>query len=1019
MSSLSRSVGVIGVLIAVSATPVTAQYFGRNKVLYKQLDFKVLKTEHFDIYFYPSAKEGVDIAARMAERWRERLGAQLQHELSGRQPLVLYGSHVDFEQTNLIPGEIGEGTGGVTEALRRRIVLPLAGPLADTDHVIGHELVHAYQFDITTRPDSPPGQTGALALPLWFIEGMAEYLSLGPIDAHTAMWLRDAARDEKLPTVRDLDNPKYFPYRWGHAFWAYVGGKWGDGVIPRLLTVAAATGDARAAIHDVLGVTDKDLSTEWHAAIREAYRRALEATTPPKEVGTAVLRSENGGGALNVGPAISPDGRWIAFLSERGLLSIDLFVADARTGRVVHKLTSTATSPHLSSLQFIYSAGAWDRDSRRLAVASVAKGRATLLTFDAQTGRRLQEITVTGLDEIFNPTWSPDGRSVAVTGMKGGLTDLYLVDLATGGAKALMSDPFADLQPAWSPDGRRIAFVTDRFTTDLGTLTIGSSRLALVEVATGAVTPVDTFSSGTAGKHICPQWSPDGEALYFVSDRDGISNLYRVTLKGDVSQITTVATGLSGITALSPAMSVASGTGVAAFSIYDRGEYQVHTLEVARAGMPPAARVSPVALPPVERQRSEVARALADATSGLPPRQQEYDVNDYRPGLSLEAVGQPTIAFGADRFGAAIGGGLSFYFSDMLGNQSLATAVQLSSGLGGNFSVQNTAAQAAYINRSRRWAWGAIGGQVPYISGGFQTGISTVDGMPALIDRTILFRQTDRSVAGLTAYPFSRAQRVEFQGGVSQISFDQIVQTQAYALNTGRLIFDETETTSLGQSLTLATSSAALVFDTSAFGATSPIAGQRYRFEAAPTFGSIRYAGVLADYRKYFMPATLYTLAVRVLHYGRYGSGGEDSRLFPLFIGYPTLVRGYDVGTFDPSECAPNATSTCPALDRLVGSRLLVGNLEFRFPLLRPFRPGRTGYGPVPVEVGLFADGGVAWNRGERPEFLGGDRQGVSSTGVTLRANFLGFAVGEFAFSRPLQREGRGWIFQFNLAPGF
>src|SRR5262245_4449333 len=230
----------VGTLMAPDAS---AQYFGRNKVQYKNLDFQILKTEHFDIYFYPSARESVDIAARMAERWHARLQKVLGHELRGRQPLVLYASHPDFEQTNAIEGEIGEGTGGVTESIRRRIVLPMGGPLADTDHVIGHELVHAFQFDITTRPDAAPGETGAHRLPLWFIEGMAEYLSIGPIDPHTAMWMRDAARRETLPDIKHLDDPKYFPYRWGQAFWAYVAGRWGDEVVATMLSTAGNTGD--------------------------------------------------------------------------------------------------------------------------------------------------------------------------------------------------------------------------------------------------------------------------------------------------------------------------------------------------------------------------------------------------------------------------------------------------------------------------------------------------------------------------------------------------------------------------------------------------------------------------------------------------------------------------------------------------------------------------------------------------------------------------------------------------------
>jgi outer membrane protein assembly factor BamA len=217
--------------------------------------------------------------------------------------------------------------------------------------------------------------------------------------------------------------------------------------------------------------------------------------------------------------------------------------------------------------------------------------------------------------------------------------------------------------------------------------------------------------------------------------------------------------------------------------------------------------------------------------------------------------------------------------------------------------------------------------------------------------------------------------------------------------------------------LTLASTSAAFVFDTSNFGATSPVQGQRYRLEASPTFGSINFTSLLADYRRYFMPVSFYTIATRVMHYGRYGGASDDARLFPLFVGYPNLVRGYDVNTFDATDCVATATSSCPAFDRLLGSRLLVGNLELRFPLLRPFGVSQRMYGPLPVELALFTDGGVAWNRGERP--FEGDRKGVASAGFAFRVNFLGFAVGEFDFSHPFQRPAQGWVFQFNLSPGF
>ncbi len=1016
--NIGCAIGLAAMLTALlAAAPVSAQYFGRNKVQYRGLTFQVLKTEHFDIYFYPQEKAGVDISARLAERWYARLSRIFAHKLRGRQPLVLYASHPDFEQTNIIQGELSEGTGGVTEPLRRRIVLPLGGPLADTDHVIGHELVHAFQFDMTTNSNAAPGRSGASRLPLWFIEGMAEYLSIGPVDPNTAMWLRDAAQQEKLPSIGKLDDPKYFPYRWGQAFWAYVGGRWGDQVIRQMLGIAASAGDVDVAIEKVLGVKTKELSSDWQTAIRRAYAPVLASTRPPSETGRLVIKGADFGGDLNVGPAISPDGRWIAFLSSRSFFSIDLYVADAATGRIARKLTSTATNPHFSSLQFIYSAGAWDNASRRLAIATVVSGRPTLAIFDVESGRSERELPISTVDEIFNPTWAPDGHAIAFTGMSQGLTDLYIYDLTTSKLRRLTNDAYADLQAAWSPDGRRIAFATDRFSTDLQSLAIGTYRLALLDVESGTIDPVPVFGDAS---NISPQWSPDGSALYFISNRDGIPNLFRLTLStGEIAQLTNVTTGLSGITSSSPAMSVAVQSGITSISVYEGGKYNIYIVDAAvRVARSTVVPTNAAVLPPTDRRPSDVAALLASATLGL-PESVSYPTTGYTPKLSLEGVGQPVIAIGASRFGAAFGGGMSLYFGDMLGNHTLATAVQFSS-LAGNFSMKDTAAQVGYFNEAHRWNWGIVAGQLPYLSGGFQSGLGTTSqGEPIEIDQTIIYRQTERSASGIVAYPLNRAQRIEFSGGLTRISFDQIVQTTAYSLYTGSVLVNDTSETSLAPSLTLGTSAAAFVSDTANFGATSPVQGERYRVEAAPTFGTINFTSLLGDYRRYFMPISFYTVAIRAIHYGRYGGGGEDPRLYPLYLGYPTLVRGYDVNTFNASECVPNTTSQCPAFDRLLGSRLLVGNVEFRFPLLRPFGASRRMYGPLPVELALFADGGVAWNGSEKPSMFGGTREGVSSAGVTFRVNLAGFAVGQFDFVRPLQRPGKGWIFQFNLTPGF
>jgi outer membrane protein assembly factor BamA len=294
-----------------------------------------------------------------------------------------------------------------------------------------------------------------------------------------------------------------------------------------------------------------------------------------------------------------------------------------------------------------------------------------------------------------------------------------------------------------------------------------------------------------------------------------------------------------------------------------------------------------------------------------------------------------------------------------------------------------------------------------------------VDGRPALVQDTLLYRQADRGVTGLVSYPISRAQRIEGSAAYRNLSFDQILRTTAFDLETGAVLLEDRQEQPALDPLRLGQASAALVYDTSTFGATSPILGQRYRLEVTPTFGTLRYTGVLVDYRRYFMPARLYTIAGRVLHYGRYGGDAEDPRMFPLFLGYPSMVRGYDVGSFDANECPVTPDGSCEAFDRLVGSRMLVANLELRFPLLRPFGLREGVYGPVPVEMALFADGGLAWTRDDKPSFAGGDRRGVSSVGVAFRVNALGFAILQFDASKPLQRPGRGWVWQFSMSPGF
>ena len=175
---------LLAVMLAVLGTAgsASAQYFGQNKVQYDDFEFKTYSTDHFDIYFYPEERTAVMDAGRMAERWYQRHSRTFLREFEKRKPLIFYANSADFQQTNAVQGQLGQGTGGVTESIKERVIMPLTGSYAETDHVLGHELVHSFQYDIALRKNNRG--FSLRNLPLWLVEGMAEYLSVGEVDTH-------------------------------------------------------------------------------------------------------------------------------------------------------------------------------------------------------------------------------------------------------------------------------------------------------------------------------------------------------------------------------------------------------------------------------------------------------------------------------------------------------------------------------------------------------------------------------------------------------------------------------------------------------------------------------------------------------------------------------------------------------------------------------------------------------------------------------------------------------------------
>jgi Tol biopolymer transport system component len=581
----ARILATLAVLLC--ATRLDAQqYFGMNQVQYKHFDWQVIETEHYLVHYYPEERVLAMQAARMAERSYARLSKIMDHQFREKKPIILFASRSEFGQNN-VTGDLGEGTSGVTEYSRDRLILPFTGDLGSFEHVLAHEMVHEFQYDIFSR-----GKAGAnmqslnqIDPPLWFIEGMAEYLSGGPGHTLTASWLRDAAVNGNVPTLEQMtERPdKYFPYRYGQAFWEYVGERWGDAAIGEILQNSTTLGVARA-FQRQLGLTLHELSDEWREAVNAKYLPQAAVLDRPRSFAQPLLTEKKSGGQIFLAPSLSNDGNRIAFLSngneKRGELFIDLWLADAHTGKRIKRLVQSTTNPNFEELRLLYSQSSFSNDGRTLAFTAQREGKDVLYLMDVATANVRARLDLP-VDAVWSPVWSPDDKQIAFSGSHGGISDLYIVNADGKGLRQLTNDLYGDLQPAWSPDGRRLAFATDRGPeTDLSVLKFSKWRIAVMDVQTGAIEVLP----GQAGLNLNPQWSPDGAELAFISDRTGIPNVFLYDFAARQHyQITNVLGGVSAITEYSPAISWARGADRMAFTYFEKGDYTVWAFDNPRS----------------------------------------------------------------------------------------------------------------------------------------------------------------------------------------------------------------------------------------------------------------------------------------------------------------------------------------------------------------------------------------------------------------------------------------------------
>ncbi len=1027
-------------LIVLTGQNSYSQYFGQNKMRYKKLDFKVYDIPHFNLYYYLKNDSMMNWLANETEVWYKLHQKVLPDTFARKNPVIFYNNHPEFQQTTAINGEIGVGTGGVTEAFKQRVVMPIMQLNQQTRHVLGHELVHAFQYRLVMEGQDTTRLENIGNIPLWMIEGMAEYLSIGKRDAFTAMWMRDAYSRNDIPSLKQMTEQsyKYFPYRYGQAFWSYIGSTYGDTVIMPLFIETAKYG-YELGVQRVFGYDAQTISTLWKNSVENAYK-ALGKDTSSRPIGTPLITTANGG-RMNVSPSISPNGKYVVYLSEQDLFSIDMFLADAQTGKMIRKLGSKLTNSDIDEFSFIESTGAFSPDSKKFAFSVFSEGKNKLMAVDVETGKVLFVEAMGDLVEFGNITWSPDGQSVAFSGLKNGYSDLYTFNLSTKELVQLTDDFYSDYQPSYSRDGRFLVFSTDRlaFINNNQTVDI-PMNIALYDLQTREITNLDLFPGGN---NLNPLFSVDDKSILFLSNGDGYRNMYSYNLSSkEVHKLTDYFTGISGITEFSPAISL-SVTNDVVYSFFKDNGYSIYKASLSEFTpiITDASRVDFTAalLPPfVGRGVDLVNRDLENFGSFVSNSHVEPKSVPYKPQFKLDYIANTGVGVSVgSRYGAGLSGGVYGVFSDILGYNQIQAVLSV------NGEIYDFGGQVAYVNSSGRLTWGGSVSHIPYIYGFRNYGLEDFGRGQELAINDYYVRQFESQVNGFVAYPFNRYTRFEVNASLARYAYRIDKWRRSYYNGYGdkqKVTADEAAQLNFGNLDPLLTEQigAAFVGDKSVFGLTAPLQGYKYRVGVGQVFGDLSFTSYTVDLRKYFRFKPV-TLAFRGYSYIR--SGKDEDRLRGTYIGYPFFVRGFD--DLNPSKVGGLS------FDDLMGSRSVIGNVELRLPFTGPEKLAVVKSGFVISDLNLFFDGGLAWSRGNKivgklsdkplvPEldsngqivkdqfgepimrYDSNYRVPVFSTGVSLRINLFGAMILEPYYAIPLIKSRKDFgTFGLNFLPGW
>ncbi|MEW5766017.1 MAG: BamA/TamA family outer membrane protein [bacterium] len=510
--------------------PVIGQDFGKNRVRYKDFTWKIASTKHFDIYFHPGTEILAAKAAEFAEEAYRKVSQDFDFKVSRAIPLIIFPSHSDFQQTNVILEFIDRGVGGFAEIFKYRIVIPFTGSYAQFQHVVTHELVHIFTYDIlyrdafgaffSSRMITPP--------PLWLMEGIAEY-GAGKMDPEGEAVLQNAVIDNDLIPLKEMadfsSSPKvYLGYKQSASFVGYIAETYGPDKPALLIKKYRDSPNIETVVKSTLG---QELPEVWEGWLRYAKRKYYPNVAdkePPETYGKKLINK------ISLGAVWSAGGDLMAVLTRHGYKGAGVSLIKVEDGVEVDKFGFD----ELEEVNMEGNPLDWSPDGRFIVLLVSKKAKDYFLIRDVPGEEATKRIPLEGLDSLSSPAWL--GKRLVFAGTKAGKSSLYLFDPSTTTTLTqLTADTFTAYQPACSPDERQIAFVVengearDIYLLELDSIIPGTHEVGAPAAFRLPIRPL--IQNGQ--QNVDPAWGPNGKRLYFASDIGGGYDIYEYNLESE------------------------------------------------------------------------------------------------------------------------------------------------------------------------------------------------------------------------------------------------------------------------------------------------------------------------------------------------------------------------------------------------------------------------------------------------------------------------------------------------------